>query len=49
MRATVVVDRAINVQSTGRVQVDVRVRRRGYFEDIRVTVGFEATTTLAAA
>lgn len=50
VRATATVDRTINVSSTGRIQVDVRVRRRGYLEDIRVTLGFEApsASTLAA-
>lgn len=43
-----IVDRAINVTTTGRVVVDVRIRRRGYLEDIRVTLGFEAPTALAA-
>jgi hypothetical protein len=43
-----VVNRSLNVTSTGRVEVDVRFRRRGYLEDIRVTLGFESPSAVAA-
>jgi len=49
VRATATIDRTINVSSTGRIQVDVRVRRRGYLEDIRVTLGFEAPSAAILA
>lgn len=49
VRASAKIDRSINVSSTGRVQVDVRVRRRGYLEDIRTTIGFEAPSVSALA
>lgn len=48
VRVTATVDRAINIVTTGRVVVDIRIRRRGYMEDIRVSIGFETPTALAA-
>lgn len=47
--ASATVDRVQNIASTGRILVDVRIRRLGYLEDIRWTLGFEAPHTAQAA
>lgn len=48
-RVTVTVDRAQNIASTGRLIVDVRLRRLGYLEDIRWQLGFENVAAQQAA
>jgi hypothetical protein len=43
------VDRTINVTSTSRMQVDVRVRPKGYLKDITVVLGFEVPNVVPLA